>query len=580
MITLINGFPQGPNGLIVPNGSIKMQLNVDATVIAPPGGFVAADVPVVFQFDKNGALIQPAKIWSNEELDPQNTVGLGTFYLVTFYDQNGAILNNTPLWWIFPETIGATVDISQMVAISTVGGNLIYYPRSVGNSGTVTSIAFVGDGVVDSATPSAPVTTSGNITATLLTQSANTVLAGPTTGSAATPTFRALVTADLPPTVNIWNQLQSATGNLTLANTSFTSTFNQTTPAIWTWANITAATNSVNQSSPIFTFGGTAWNGAASALDTWTIQAVLATGTNPASTLTFLHTAGPGPTNVSFPGNTNIANNLVAAQGQFNNTLFAHFATGGSGFTAPLTAAANAVGALTTYTWSTTPSSGPQFGERVTITGFVTGANNGYFIVHDSTTTTLTVYNSSGVSETHAATATVDNPYVNNGGGYEVSLGNGSIINFGISGSNYTPLAVFQTPTTSQPVVLTAAGNAVDAEYLRLINDGATGNHGLEIGAIVDGVGTNVAKLQLGTFNSTTLLAVLNCPLTLAGATPTGTTGQISFGNTQGFGTGSAGTAVTTTTKGGGTGPATPQTVVNYLEVDVAGTKFWLPLVQ
>lgn len=43
-----------------------------------------------------------------------------------------------------------------------------------------------------------PVTTSGTLTLSLATQSANRVWAGPTTGSAATPTFRALVTADMP----------------------------------------------------------------------------------------------------------------------------------------------------------------------------------------------------------------------------------------------------------------------------------------------------------------------------------------------------------------------------------------------
>jgi hypothetical protein len=297
----VNGFPQGPNGLIVPNGSLKMQLNVDGTIIANPGGFVAADIPCVFQFDKTGALIQPAKIWSNEELDPQNAVGLGTFYFVTFYDQNGAILNNTPLWWIFPEIINSTVDISQMVAISTVGGNVIYYPRSVGNSGTVTSVAFVGDGVVDSAAPSAPVTTSGNITATILTQSANTVLAGPTTGVAAAPTFRALVAADIPTTASIWNNLQNATADLTLANTTFNTTFNQTSAVNWIWANITAATNSVPQNSPIIKIEGTYWTGSVSATDIWAVQNVVASGTNPTSTLTFSHSGSTGAAVVVFP---------------------------------------------------------------------------------------------------------------------------------------------------------------------------------------------------------------------------------------------------------------------------------------
>jgi hypothetical protein len=127
---LTNGFPQNASSLIVPNGSISFQLNVDATVIASPFGFVAADLEVVFQFDGNGALIQPAKIYSNKELNPQNSVGLGTYYLVMFYDQNGARLNVSPMWWQFPEASGATVDISAMTPFSTVGGNVIFYPTS------------------------------------------------------------------------------------------------------------------------------------------------------------------------------------------------------------------------------------------------------------------------------------------------------------------------------------------------------------------------------------------------------------------------------------------------------------------
>lgn len=67
-----------------------------------------------------------------------------------------------------------------------------------GGSGTVTSVTFTGDGTVLSSTPSSAVTTSGTVAASLKTQTANTVLAGPTTGAAANPTFRALVSADYP----------------------------------------------------------------------------------------------------------------------------------------------------------------------------------------------------------------------------------------------------------------------------------------------------------------------------------------------------------------------------------------------
>ena len=67
-----------------------------------------------------------------------------------------------------------------------------------GGAGTVTSVTFTGDGTVLSSTPSSAVTTSGTLTAALASQSANRVLAGPTGGGAAAPTFRALVAADLP----------------------------------------------------------------------------------------------------------------------------------------------------------------------------------------------------------------------------------------------------------------------------------------------------------------------------------------------------------------------------------------------
>src|SRR5208282_2648862 len=43
-------------------------------------------------------------------------------------------------------------------------------------------------------------------------------------------------------TSSTWSQLSNAKASLTLANTAYNTTFNQTSPAIWTWANTTAAT--------------------------------------------------------------------------------------------------------------------------------------------------------------------------------------------------------------------------------------------------------------------------------------------------------------------------------------------------
>ncbi len=55
--------------------------------------------------------------------------------------------------------------------------------------------------------------------------------------------------------------------------------------------------------------------------------------------------------------------------------------------------------------------------------------------------------------------------------------------------------------------------------------------------------------------------------------------GGIKLSTVDGFGNGSAGTAVTTTTKGTGSGPTTPEVVVDYLKITVGGNVRWIPLV-
>jgi hypothetical protein len=67
---------------------------------------------------------------------------------------------------------------------------------NIGGSGSVTSIAVAAP--AEFTVSGSPVTTSGTITIGKATETANTVWAGPTTGAAAAPTFRALVANDLP----------------------------------------------------------------------------------------------------------------------------------------------------------------------------------------------------------------------------------------------------------------------------------------------------------------------------------------------------------------------------------------------
>jgi hypothetical protein len=86
---------------------------------------------------------------------------------------------------------GTTVQTTTQAIAGLAGGG--------GGSGNVTSVAMTGDGVIYNATVAgSPITTNGTLIPQLLTQTANTVLAGPTSGGAHTPTFRALVSADIP----------------------------------------------------------------------------------------------------------------------------------------------------------------------------------------------------------------------------------------------------------------------------------------------------------------------------------------------------------------------------------------------
>lgn len=88
------------------------------------------------------------------------------------------------------------VDQTGAFWICSVAGTPGTWVEVASSGGSVTSVAMtVPAGLSVSGSP---ITTSGTLAVTWSTESANTVLAGPSSGSAAAPTFRALVTADVP----------------------------------------------------------------------------------------------------------------------------------------------------------------------------------------------------------------------------------------------------------------------------------------------------------------------------------------------------------------------------------------------
>jgi hypothetical protein len=132
----------------------------------------------------------------------------------TLPEQNGIYEAGAGAWTrtadanTFAELVGATVFIAggstnigkTFLCDSPAGGTIdvdpvIWITFSSG-VGTVTSVGLTMPGPFT--VGGSPVTTSGNFSVTLNTQLANRVFAGPVSGGAAAPTFRALSAADIP----------------------------------------------------------------------------------------------------------------------------------------------------------------------------------------------------------------------------------------------------------------------------------------------------------------------------------------------------------------------------------------------
>ncbi len=251
-------------------------------------------------------------------------------------------------------------------------------------TGTVTSVAMTGDGVVfNSAVSGSPVTTSGTLAPSLHTQASNLVLAGPTTGSAAAPTFRALVTADMP----------AGTGTVTSVALTMPSIFSVAGTPVTTSGTlaVTLATETAN----------TIWAGPTSGGAATPTFRALVSADIPTGTVTW-DQIGSAATNLSLSNGTfttTFAQTSSAAWDWRNTTPVIAPALN-------LTSAANASGGSTVYQGTITGfGSGLGFvGASVTIAGFVNAANNGTFTVSAATGSSITVNNAAGVSETHAGT--------------------------------------------------------------------------------------------------------------------------------------------------------------------------------
>jgi len=318
--------PTSPNAIAVMAAVVNVGTSNGILFVRPTFGSVlgGTDGNVQFGTLSNGDVIVYDSGDSRWENRAQSTLSVGSATTAT--NLGGGTANQIP----YQTGAGATSFITAPTVSNTYlewSGSAFQW--STNPLGTVTSVALALP--AEFTISGSPVTSSGTLTGAWAAQTANYVFAGPTTGSAATPSFRALVAADVP-TLN-QNTTGSAaslsisgqTGLLTftgLASTNRVKTVRDAADTIlelggsytptgtWNWATATVTWPTFNQNttgqagsvanSVTFTntggaAAGTTYNGsAARTVDYSTVGAPKADGTGASGTWSIAITGNAG----------------------------------------------------------------------------------------------------------------------------------------------------------------------------------------------------------------------------------------------------------------------------------------------
>jgi len=143
---------------------------------------------------------------------PQSISGVLHKWLDSYDASSGLFTQSQPSF----SDVSGFLNISQIGATGTPSSTTFLrgdgswaIPPGGGGSGTVTSVAMTVPSFLSIS--GSPITTSGTLALSLANESANLVFAGPTSGGAAAPTFRSLVSADIP----VINLASSSAGGVT-----------------------------------------------------------------------------------------------------------------------------------------------------------------------------------------------------------------------------------------------------------------------------------------------------------------------------------------------------------------------------
>ena len=186
----------GPIGSTTPGSANFTTLNVANTISGAGFSNYLASPPPIGSSSANSGRFTTLTVNGSTTLN----VGLNGLLLST----SGVVSAATAGVNYAPATSGTSIlygNGSGGFSGVTIGSGLTFSSGTLsatggGGSGTVTSVGLSLPNIFN--VTNSPVTTTGTLTGALATQTANYVFAGPTTGSAAVPTFRSLVASDIP----------------------------------------------------------------------------------------------------------------------------------------------------------------------------------------------------------------------------------------------------------------------------------------------------------------------------------------------------------------------------------------------
>jgi hypothetical protein len=210
------------NSPVTSSGTLTMTLASEAinTVFAGPGSgsagtptfraLVAADIPANITSNTTGSA---GTLTGTVAIANGGTGATTAAVAVTNLGAAGLATANTFTGTQTAPVFNATTGFEISGSYGTSGQCLIStgtgtsYQTCTG--GSVTSVALTAPSIFS--VSGSPITTTGTFAITLATEVANTVFAGPASGADATPTFRAIVNADLPTTLTASTSGNAAT---------------------------------------------------------------------------------------------------------------------------------------------------------------------------------------------------------------------------------------------------------------------------------------------------------------------------------------------------------------------------------